>query len=114
MTVKTNRADYRQQEAQPGLKACFASLLGWMEGPHKRSLGHIRNEVQQRKTKVDEAFALAGLLGKGGGVITGQLEQPLEALRSRGRESTASAACPEQDYSKEDLHAPALHWESPC
>jgi hypothetical protein len=70
--------------------------------------------VQQRKAKVDEAFALTGLLGKGGGVITGQFEQPLEALRSRGRESTASAACAEQGSSKEDLHIPALHWESPC
>ena len=27
--------------------------------------GHLRNEVQQRKARVDEAFALAGLLGKG-------------------------------------------------
>jgi hypothetical protein len=44
-----------------------------------KDLGHLRNEVQQRKASVDEAFALAGLLGKGGGVITGQFEQPLEA-----------------------------------
>jgi hypothetical protein len=44
-------------------------------------LGHIRNEVQQRKARVDEAFAFAGLLGKGDGVITGQIEQPLEPLR---------------------------------
>jgi hypothetical protein len=114
MTVKTNRVDYRQQEAQPRLRhALRAFLVGW-KLPHKRSLGDIRNEVQQRKAKVDEAFAPAGLLGNGGGVITRQFEQPLEALRSRGRESTASAACAEQDPSKEDLHAPALHWESPC
>jgi hypothetical protein len=58
-------------------------------------LGHLRKKVQQREAGVDEPFALARLLGKGGGVITGQVEQPLEALRSRGRESTASAACPE-------------------
>jgi hypothetical protein len=45
------------------------------------SLGHILNEVQQREARVDEAFALAGLLGKGGGVITGKFEQPLETLR---------------------------------
>jgi hypothetical protein len=77
-------------------------------------LGHIGNEVQQRKSRVDDAFSLAGLLSKGGRVITGQIEQPLEALRSRGRESTASAACAEQGSSKEDLHIPALHWESPC
>ena len=114
MTVKTNRVDYRQQEAQPRLRhALRAFLVGW-KLPNKRSLGHIRNEVQQCKARVNEAFALAGLLGKGGGVITRQFEQPLEALRSRGRESTASAVCPEQDPSKEDLYAPALHWESPC
>ena len=33
-------------------------------------LGHIRNDVQQRKARVDEAFALAGLLSKGDGVIS--------------------------------------------
>ena len=70
--------------------------------------------MQQRKARADGAFALAGLLGKGGGVITGQFEQPLEAVRSRGRESTAPAAYPEQDSSKEDLRTPALHWEPPC
>jgi hypothetical protein len=95
MTVKTNRVDYRQQEAQPGLGHVLrAFLVGW-KVPHKRGLGHTRNEVQRRKAKVDEAFALTGLLGKSGGVITRQFEQPLEALRSRGRESTASAACAE-------------------
>jgi hypothetical protein len=44
-------------------------------------IGQLRNEVQQCKARVDEAFALAGLLGKGGGVITGQFEQLLKALR---------------------------------
>jgi hypothetical protein len=45
-----------------------------------KALGHIRNELQQRKAGIDEAFAFAGLLGKDGSVVAGQVEQALEAL----------------------------------
>jgi hypothetical protein len=42
-----------------------------------------RDKVQQRKARVDEVFAFAGLLSKCDGVITGEIVRPLEAARLR-------------------------------
>lgn len=57
-------------------------------------LGHIRNEVQQRKARVDEAFAVAGLLSKGGGVIrTSNLLEMVRGSLWCGRCSRTAQSC---------------------
>ena len=47
----------------------------------KEGFGNFGNELQKRETGVDVACALAGLLGKCGHIVSGHVEQTLEALR---------------------------------
>ena len=42
---------------------------------------HSGDELQEGETRVDVAYALAGLLDQGGNVVAGDVEQALEALR---------------------------------
>ena len=42
--------------------------------------GHFGDELKQSKAGIDETVALARLLGQGGNVIPGKVEEPLESL----------------------------------
>jgi hypothetical protein len=46
----------------------------------KESLGNFGNQLQKRETGVDVARALAGLLDQSRHIVTGHVEQTLEAL----------------------------------
>jgi hypothetical protein len=74
-------------------------------------LGRLRNEVQQHKARVDEAFALAGLLGKGGGVITGQFEQPLEPLRFLTRTHGVQTC---ETHARMSIRSEGTWWRAIC
>ena len=42
--------------------------------------GHFGNELEQSEASIDEAIALARLLGKGGDIVARQIEQSLKPL----------------------------------
>jgi hypothetical protein len=45
-----------------------------------KCFGHFGNELKQSEASIDEAVALASLLGEGCNIVAREIEQPLKAL----------------------------------